>query len=136
MFDLANPPAKANQSGVKVQQNGQNVNSQNQEERILQQISTLFTGPRAESIVKNLVAVVEKNDALKKCSIRDLVVAALQSDVLHLSINPLLGQAWLIPYSGKVQFQIGYKGYILIARRSHSYRRINVANVKEGEFIS
>ncbi|WP_199775458.1 recombinase RecT, partial [Microbulbifer pacificus] len=47
-----------------------------------------------------------------------------------------LGYAWIVPYGGKAQFQLGYKGYIQLALRTGQYRNINVIEVYEGELKS
>lgn len=36
----------------------------------------------------------------------------------------------------EAQFQLGYKGYIQLAKRSGVYKKINVLSIKEGELIS
>ena len=43
---------------------------------------------------------------------------------------------WLVPYKGKAQAQIGYKGYIQLAQRSGQYRAMNAVTVHEGELTS
>ncbi|MFP3345238.1 recombinase RecT, partial [Halomonas sp. SIMBA_159] len=41
--------------------------------------------------------------------------------------------AWIVPYSGKAQFQLGYKGYIQLALRTGQYKFINCIPIREGE---
>ncbi len=40
---------------------------------------------------------------------------------------------WIVPYGGRAQFQLGYKGYIQLALRTGQYKFINCIPVHEGE---
>lgn len=43
---------------------------------------------------------------------------------------------WLVPYKGKAQAQLGYKGYIQLAIRTGQYKSLNAVAVHEGELKS
>ena len=55
---------------------------------------------------------------------------------LDLPVDKNLGYAWVVPYSGKAQFQLGYKGYIQLALRTGQYKSINAIPVHRGELVS
>ena len=57
-----------------------------------------------------------------------LVAAVIQSATLGLEPDGALGEAYLVPYGGKVQFQAGYKGMMKLARQSGAVGAIG-ANV-------
>lgn len=61
---------------------------------------------------------------------------AMKAAVLNLPITKSLGFAYLVPYSGKVQFQLGYKGMIQLAMRSGQLKNINAGVIYEGEWKS
>jgi len=52
---------------------------------------------------------------------------------MDLPINQNLGFAYIIPYKGNAQFQMGYKGFIQLAQRSGQFKTINVSDVRTGE---
>ena len=58
------------------------------------------------------------NPALANCDSRSFIGAVLNAAQLGMEPNTPLGQAYLIPYKGRVQFQLGYKGMIQLARNS------------------
>lgn len=58
---------------------------------------------------------------------RSFVGAALQC--AEFQLEPSLGQAWLIPYKGVVQFQLGYKGMLELAYRSGHVTRVDAQAV-------
>jgi recombination protein RecT len=62
--------------------------------------------------------------------------AASIAATLDLPINQNLGFAWIVPYNGQAQFQMGYKGYIQLALRTGQYMRLNVIPVYQNQFIS
>ncbi len=80
------------------------------------------------------------NPRLRECSAKSLLAAILQSAQLGLELG-LLGQAYLVPFkNGKtgemeVQFIIGYKGMIDLARRSGNIQSINAHEVYENDFF-
>jgi recombination protein RecT len=58
------------------------------------------------------------------------------SATLGLSINPQLGQAWVIPYGKIATFQLGAKGLKQLAMRSGQFLRLNAVEVYESQFKS
>ncbi len=58
---------------------------------------------------------------------KSFVGAALQC--AEFNLEPALGQAWLIPYGGVVQFQLGYKGMLELAYRSGHVARVDAQAV-------
>ncbi len=63
-----------------------------------------------------------------------VVQEALKAAVLKLPISKSLGFAYIVPYKGKPQFQIGYKGMIQLAMRSAQLKTFNDVLVYKGEF--
>lgn len=61
---------------------------------------------------------IQRTPRLLECDPVSLVGAVIQSAQLGLEPDGVLGQAYLIPYKQKVQFQPGYKGLLVLARRS------------------
>ena len=71
------------------------------------------------------------NPALLDCSKASLYVCMLQAAQFGLELDPVLGHAYLVPYKGKAQLIIGYKGYMAMARRSGEVTSINASVVRE-----
>lgn len=117
-----------------------------------QQINKLLGGKSGARFISSLVSAVQANPALQECTNPSLLSAALLGESLNLSPSPQLGQYYLVPFKKKAkydregnlispacveaQFQLGYKGYIQLAKRSGVYKKINVLSIKEGELIS
>jgi recombination protein RecT len=53
-----------------------------------------------------------------------------------LPIDPNLGQAWIVPYGDKAQFQMATRGYVQLAQRSSQYKRINTVVIYANQFKS
>lgn len=62
---------------------------------------------------------IQANPKLLACNRGSLMMAIGEAASMGLSINPNLGEAWIIPRSGKANFQIGYKGLLKLADRSN-----------------
>lgn len=71
------------------------------------------------------------NKKLQQADPVSFLAAMMQSAQLGLEPNTPLGEAYLIPYKGQIQFQIGYKGLINLAFRSGQYESIYAHTVRE-----
>lgn len=63
-------------------------------------------------------SALNSSTELANCTQNSFLGALMNSAQLGLEPNTPLGQAYLIPYAGKCQFQIGYKGMLELARRA------------------
>lgn len=79
------------------------------------------------------INAIVNNPELAKCSQTSLVGALLKSAECGLEPNTALGYAFLIPYGGKVEFQISYQGIIELARRANDGMIIHAHCVHEND---
>lgn len=78
----------------------------------------------ADRMARIAMTAVSNTPKLLECDQVSFIAALMQSAQLGLEPNTGLGQAYLIPYGKKVQFQISYKGLIDLATRSGQYKAI------------
>lgn len=97
--------------------------------------NTLGDPKKSARFITAITSAVSANPNLQKCDAGSILSAGLLGESLNLSPSPQLGMYYIVPYSGKAQFQLGYKGYIQLAIRSGQYRRLNVMPVKQGELV-
>lgn len=71
-----------------------------------------------ERLVRVALTACVQTPKLLLCSRESLMQATLQSASLGLMPDGIMGQAYLIPYGDKAQFQIGYQGLIELAYRT------------------
>ena len=88
---------------------------------------------RAGTFIVSLLSTVNGNSKLSECAPASLINAALTAASLDLPVNQNLGYAFLVPYKGVAQFQMGTKGFVQLAQRSGQFKTINVSDVREGE---
>jgi recombination protein RecT len=91
---------------------------------------------RAPQFIASVVSLVNSNDKLKTADKRSILGACLTAAALDLPINQNLGFAYIVPYNGVAQFQMGAKGFKQLAMRSEKYKFINEEDVREGESIT
>ena len=72
----------------------------------------------AKRMIQVALTSVARNPALLNCDIKSLLGAVIESSQIGLYPDSVLGHAALVPFKGKVQLIIGYKGFIELARRS------------------
>lgn len=113
--------------------------------------NTLRDRATANRFIASVTSAVSANPELQKCDPGSILSAALLGESLKLSPSPQLGQYYLVPFkqkakydrdnvlvqeeTTKVQFILGYKGYIQLAIRSGQYRKLNVLPIKQGELL-
>lgn len=93
-------------------------------------------GERATAFITSVLQIATSNKLLATADPSSIYNAACMAATLDLPINQNLGYAYIVPYAGKAQFQIGYKGIIQLAQRTGQYLKINVVEVYENQFES
>lgn len=105
-------------------------------ESVMRSLSkTLGSETKKSEFVSSVISAVQTNPALQNCEFNSIINCALLGTSLKLAHSPQLGQYYMVPYSEKAQFQLGYKGYIQLAIRTGAYEKLNVLAIKEGELI-
>ena len=92
-------------------------------------------GEKAQGFVTSVLQIVNSNELLQKSSKESVLNAAMTAATMDLPINNNLGFAYIVPYKGQAQFQVGYKGYIQLAQRSGRFKSISASEVYEGELV-
>ena len=76
------------------------------------------TGVTEETFAAQIANACRATPALWKCAPESVLGAALRAAQLGLAPNDVRNLAWIIPYNGQAQFQIGYGGIMELARRA------------------
>ncbi len=90
---------------------------------------------QAASFTANVIALVNNSPLLQKCDPVTVMFAAMKATALKLPLDQSLGYAYVVPYKGLAQFQIGWRGFIQLAIRTNLYEQINVRDVRQGEVV-
>lgn len=89
----------------------------------------------ADRVLQVCVNLLSKNPDLKKCRADSVISAVIQASELGFNPVQALGQCYFVPYGEAVQMQIGYKGYIELARRSGQIKSLFAYCVYEGDLF-
>src|SRR3990167_11332743 len=76
----------------------------------------------ASAYISSVLIAVANSDALQECSPASVMISAMRAATLHLSCDPVTGEAWIIPFGKKATFVAGYKGLTKMAIRTDKYR--------------
>ena len=93
-----------------------------------------------DRLARIALTTIRTNPMLLQCSIESLMASVMQAAQLGLEPG-LLGHCYLIPFRNKklgtveVQFIVGYKGMIDLARRSGNIQSINVHEVYKNDYF-
>lgn len=82
------------------------------------------------------VTTLRTTPALARCDAMSFIGALMVSAQLGLEPGGPLGQAFLVPFGNQVQFIIGYRGIIELARRSGQLSSIEAHEVCENDEFS
>lgn len=112
---------------------------------VRENITNVLGKDHVDSFVADVVACVQNNETLAKCTNKSIFSAALLSKSINLPLTPQLGYAYLVPFDNKHQvngkteyvkeavFQMGWKGYVQLALRSSNFRKLIATDVRKGE---
>lgn len=94
-----------------------------------------------ERMIRVALTAVQKTPKLMECDALSIVGAVVQASQLGLEPDGVLGQAYLVPFwnsktgRNEAQLQIGYRGFISLARRSGDIQSLSAHVVyKEDHF--
>ena len=90
---------------------------------------------KASGFVSSVLTLVNNDKYLANADPNTVMAGAMIAATLDLPLDKNLGYAYLVPFSGKANFIIGYKGYIQLAQRSGKYKSLNVIPVYKGELV-
>lgn len=103
------------------QKDGMNMMLKRMSEEIKKALPAHVSSDRFQRVV---LTAFNSNANLQKCDPVSFLAAMMQSAQLGVEPNTPLGQAYLIPYGNKVQFQLSYKGMLDLAQRSGQFQTI------------
>lgn len=89
----------------------------------------------AAGFISSVISITNGNQLLRKADPMTVVGAAMVAATMQLPVVPTIGLAYIVPYKGRAQFQIGYKGLIELAERSGQFKNIIDEVVYEGQLI-
>lgn len=102
----------------------------------IQERFTKLLGKEAQGFITSVLQAVNDNSLLQKADPQTVLHAAATAASMKLPINQNLGFAWIVPYKGQAQFQMGWRGYVQLALRTGQYTFINAEPVYENQFKS
>lgn len=89
----------------------------------------------AAGFISSVISLANNNKLLKSSNPVTVVSSAMVAATLQLSVVPSIGEAYIVPYKGQAQFQLGYKGLIKLAQRSGQFASIIDEVVYEGQLV-
>jgi recombination protein RecT len=89
-------------------------------------------GMEAKQLVRDFETVLRATPKLAECD--PITVLGALMTCSQLGLRPgVLGQAWVLPFGGKAQLIIGYKGYASLAQRTASIADITARIIREND---
>lgn len=95
--------------------------------------SVLPEGTDPARFARMAINACHRNPELLNCDKGTFIMAVI--NCAESGLEPSLGQAALVPYKGKVQFQPMYQGLVDLAYRSGEVQQIRDAVVREGDIF-
>lgn len=83
--------------------------------------------------VRVAMTTIGNSPKLLACTPASLMSCMLQATQWGLELDPVLGQAYLVPYKDRCTLIIGYRGLLEMARRHESIESITARLVYEGD---
>lgn len=90
---------------------------------------------KASAFISSVISVANGNNMLRNANPMTVLGSAMVAATLDLPVVPTLGMAYIVPYKGQAQFQLGYKGLIELAERSGQFKNIIDEVVYDGQLV-
>ncbi|MCL4357702.1 recombinase RecT [Patescibacteria group bacterium] len=90
-------------------------------------------GEGTQQFLSSVLSLYNSESKLQNLDPVELYNCCLMAAAIKLPFNSNLGQAYIIPYKGHPQLQIGWKGFIQLAQRSGQFKTIGANPVYENE---
>ena len=100
------------------------LNSPNVYKRIQEML-----GRKPDSYITSVLQVLSSNTMLVNVDAETITGAVFTACALNLPLNNNLGFAYIVPFKGSAQLQIGYKGFLQLAQRTGQIKSINAIAV-------
>lgn len=90
-------------------------------------------GAGAPQFLSSVLTLANSDEKIRDLDPIKLYNTCLMAAALKLPFNSNLGHAYIIPYKGEPQLQIGWKGFVQLAQRSGQFKTIGVNAVHDNE---
>lgn len=90
-------------------------------------------GEGSQQFLSSVLTLANSDPKIRELDPVELYNTCLMAAAIKLPFNSNLGQAYIIPYKGHPQLQIGWKGFVQLAQRSGQFKTIGVNPVYENE---
>ena len=94
---------------------------------------TELLGKKAQGFITSVLQIVSSNSLLTIADPKTIYAAAATAATMDLPINQNLGFAYIVPYKGQAQFQMGWKGYVQLAQRTGQFKTIHATEIYENQ---
>ncbi len=110
---------------------GKEMTIRNKLNSLKPELRKLVSEKKARRIIRNSITAIKTQPKLLNCSMQSIMAAVMQAGELGLEAGSL-EQVYFVPFKNKIQFIIGYKGYIELLKRAGIYN-IKAQAVKEND---
>lgn len=98
-----------------------------------------------DRMIQMAATLIARNPLIASCSASSVLGAVMQASILGFQPVDALGECYFVPYrrnigtkespkwTDELQFQIGYKGYLNLARRSGEIKQVYAEVVRKGD---
>ena len=86
-------------------------------------------GRKPDSYITSVMQVLASNSMLAGVNADSITGAVFTACAMNLPLNNNLGLAYIVPFKGAAQLQVGYKGYLQLAQRTGQIESINAIAV-------
>lgn len=125
MADQDSQVATTEKAALTIQSLVKAPNFQKEAEKVL--------GAGAPQFLSSVLTLANSDPKISSLDPVKLYNTCLMAAALKLPFNSNLGHAYIIPYKGEPQLQIGWKGFVQLAQRSGQFKTIGVNAVHENE---
>jgi recombination protein RecT len=91
---------------------------------------------RTRSFLASVLELCNSDNSLAKCNPNDILREALKAELLGLSLNKQIGQAYIVPYKNIPTFIPGWRAYKKFAHNTKQISKSNEGYIYKGQEVT
>jgi recombination protein RecT len=101
-------------------------------EKAITRFSEILGTEKQAKMYTNAVATILRSNTLLANATQESIYGAVLA-AISMGLDISLGEAYIVPYKGQAQFQIGYKGLIKFAIATNQVKKLNACPIYKGQ---
>jgi recombination protein RecT len=124
---------RLNTVATRQKERGNELAEQLEHPKLLEFIGSVAPGQDPLGLVRVAYSHVKATPALARCSVSSIVRSVAEAAKLGLTVDGVLGHAYLVPYGSEAKMLVGFRGFVALGYESEKVTRWHWDTINEND---